>query len=212
MRRKDGSTFPAELRGKPCAIRAGSRASSRCADISARKRNEDQIRRLAHHDSLTELPNRSLFLDRLGLAMAQARRDGRPMAILQLDLDHFKDVNDTLGHRGRRRPAARLRAPPAEHRARHRHGRAHRRRRVRDHPDRARAADRRRPRRAADHRAPARADRLPGPRGAHRHQHRHHDLPGRRHRSRPAAQERRHRALPAPRRTGATPTASSSRR
>jgi diguanylate cyclase (GGDEF)-like protein len=44
------------------------------------------------------LPNRSLFLDRLGLAMAQARRDGRPMAFLQLDLDHFKDINDTLGH------------------------------------------------------------------------------------------------------------------
>jgi diguanylate cyclase (GGDEF)-like protein/PAS domain S-box-containing protein len=98
MRRKDGSTFPAELRGK--SLRYGGRLARVVAmrDISARKRSEDQIRRLAHHDSLTELPNRSLFLDRLGLAMAQARRDGRPMAVLQLDLDHFKDVNDTLGH------------------------------------------------------------------------------------------------------------------
>ena len=98
MRRKDGSTFPAELRGK--ALRYGGRLARVVAmrDISARKRSEDHIRRLAHHDSLTELPNRSLFLDRLGLAMAQARRDGRPMAVLQLDLDHFKDVNDTLGH------------------------------------------------------------------------------------------------------------------
>ena len=98
MRRKDGSTFPAELRGK--SLRYGGRLARVVAmrDISARKRNEDHIRRLAHHDSLTELPNRSLFLDRLGLAMAQARRDGRPMAVLQLDLDHFKDINDTLGH------------------------------------------------------------------------------------------------------------------
>jgi diguanylate cyclase (GGDEF)-like protein/PAS domain S-box-containing protein len=98
MRRKDGSTFPAELRGK--SLRYGGRLARVVAmrDISARKRSEDHIRRLAHHDSLTELPNRSLFLDRLGLAMAQARRDGRPMAVLQLDLDHFKDINDTLGH------------------------------------------------------------------------------------------------------------------
>ncbi len=98
MRRKDGSIFPAELRGKP--LRYGGRIAGAVAvrDIAARKRSEDHIRRLAHHDSLTELPNRALFLDRLGRAMAQARRDGRPMAILQLDLDHFKDVNDTLGH------------------------------------------------------------------------------------------------------------------
>jgi diguanylate cyclase (GGDEF)-like protein/PAS domain S-box-containing protein len=98
MRRKDGSTFPAELRGK--SLRYGGRFARVVAmrDIAARKRSEDQIRRLAHHDPLTELPNRSLFLDRLGLAMAQSRRDGRPIAVLQLDLDHFKDINDTLGH------------------------------------------------------------------------------------------------------------------
>jgi diguanylate cyclase (GGDEF)-like protein/PAS domain S-box-containing protein len=98
MRRKDGSTFPAEIRGKAVHYQGKLARVVAMRDISARKRNEDHIRRLAHHDSLTELPNRSLFLDRLGLAMAQARRDGRPMAILQLDLDHFKDVNDTLGH------------------------------------------------------------------------------------------------------------------
>ena len=98
MRRKDGSTFPAELRGK--SVRYGGKLARVVAmrDIATRKQTEDHIRRLAHQDSLTELPNRSLFLDRLGLAMAQARRDGRPMAVLQLDLDHFKDINDTLGH------------------------------------------------------------------------------------------------------------------
>jgi diguanylate cyclase (GGDEF)-like protein/PAS domain S-box-containing protein len=98
VRRKDGSTFPAEIRGKAVHHLGKLARVVAMRDISARKRTEDHIRRLAHHDSLTELPNRSLFLDRLGLAMAQARRDGRPMAILQLDLDHFKDVNDTLGH------------------------------------------------------------------------------------------------------------------
>ncbi|HEX6143955.1 MAG TPA: EAL domain-containing protein [Geminicoccaceae bacterium] len=60
--------------------------------------SQDALERVAHHDELTGLPNRTLFQLRLEMALAQARRDGTLTAVLQLDLDHFKDVNDTLGH------------------------------------------------------------------------------------------------------------------
>jgi diguanylate cyclase (GGDEF)-like protein/PAS domain S-box-containing protein len=67
-------------------------------DISDRKRAEEQIEFHAYHDVLTHLPNRRLFTDRLGLGITRARRSGRPLAVMFIDLDHFKTVNDTLGH------------------------------------------------------------------------------------------------------------------
>ncbi|HET6521301.1 MAG TPA: EAL domain-containing protein [Geminicoccaceae bacterium] len=67
-------------------------------DITERTRAEAQIRHMAHHDALTGLPNRVLFQDRLRQALAQARRGGHAVALLLLDLDRFKDINDTLGH------------------------------------------------------------------------------------------------------------------
>lgn len=67
-------------------------------DISERKANEARIEHMANYDSLTELPNRNLFFDRLAVALAQARRSGRPGALLYFDLDRFKPVNDRLGH------------------------------------------------------------------------------------------------------------------
>ncbi|MCJ7620057.1 MAG: diguanylate cyclase [Anaerolineae bacterium] len=67
-------------------------------DITERQRAEERIRQLAYHDPLTGLPNRTLFYDRMDVALARARRDGDKLAILLMDLDHFKEVNDSLGH------------------------------------------------------------------------------------------------------------------
>jgi diguanylate cyclase (GGDEF)-like protein/PAS domain S-box-containing protein len=67
-------------------------------DITRRKAAERRIEHLAHHDFLTDLPNRSLLRDRLNVALAQARRDGRLVGVLFIDLDRIKVINDTLGH------------------------------------------------------------------------------------------------------------------
>ncbi|MCE5182256.1 MAG: EAL domain-containing protein [Betaproteobacteria bacterium] len=68
------------------------------SDITTVKENEQRIHNLAYFDALTELPNRTLFQDRLNQAMARAERDGKLVAVMLLDLDRFKLVNDTLGH------------------------------------------------------------------------------------------------------------------
>ncbi|HKO27628.1 MAG TPA: EAL domain-containing protein [Solirubrobacteraceae bacterium] len=63
-----------------------------------RKRAETELAHQAMHDQLTGLPNRALFLDRLGLALERSRRSGAPLAVLFLDFDNFKEINDTRGH------------------------------------------------------------------------------------------------------------------
>ncbi|MGH8706881.1 MAG: bifunctional diguanylate cyclase/phosphodiesterase [Burkholderiales bacterium] len=67
-------------------------------DISEQRRVEEQVRHMAHHDALTQLPNRVLLQDRIGQAIAKAKRNGEVLALLFIDLDRFKAINDTLGH------------------------------------------------------------------------------------------------------------------
>ncbi len=67
-------------------------------DITERKLAEEKIHQMAFHDSLTDLPNRQLLLDRMGQAMASSARSGHKGAVLFIDLDNFKSINDTLGH------------------------------------------------------------------------------------------------------------------
>jgi diguanylate cyclase (GGDEF)-like protein/PAS domain S-box-containing protein len=72
--------------------------ASQFAQFIERKRSEEALRHQALHDALTGLPNRTLFHDRFRQALELARRGGQPLALLVMDLDSFKDVNDTLGH------------------------------------------------------------------------------------------------------------------
>lgn len=99
-RRKDGGLFCAHQ--TVTAIRDGrgtvTHYVSLFRDVTAHKTDEDKIRQQAYHDHLTGLPNRSLFMDRLKLAIAQARRNDRALALMFVDLDHFKEINDRRGH------------------------------------------------------------------------------------------------------------------
>jgi diguanylate cyclase (GGDEF)-like protein/PAS domain S-box-containing protein len=99
-RRKDGSIYPKYLSISAIKNPAGELTNfvGIFYDNSERKAVEDRLEYLAHYDSLTGLPNRSLLLDRLEQAIERAIRIGSKVALLYLDLDHFKLVNDTHGH------------------------------------------------------------------------------------------------------------------
>jgi diguanylate cyclase (GGDEF)-like protein/PAS domain S-box-containing protein len=97
-RRKDGTEISVQLSLSAIHIKGAWHAVGILRDITDRKQAEEKIRLMAYHDSLTGLPNRKLFSDRLEIALAQARRNQKGVAVIMLDLDNFKDVNDTLGH------------------------------------------------------------------------------------------------------------------
>lgn len=96
--RKDGTTYPVEVRLQLSRTEAEPVFIAMIMDISQRKADEDRINFLAYHDELTELPNRALFMDRLEQAMLDADRRERLVAVMFLDLDRFKNINDSLGH------------------------------------------------------------------------------------------------------------------
>ncbi len=98
-RRRNGSIYPQWL--SIVALRSARRVEHYVAvflDDTRRKEQEEVIRRQANYDPLTGLPNRILFLDRLTAAISKAKRNRRILALLYIDLDRFKWVNDTLGH------------------------------------------------------------------------------------------------------------------
>ncbi len=102
LRMRNGETYPALMMISAVRDAAHQTLVSHyigiCIDITDRKKAEDRAQFLAHHDVLTELPNRSLCIDTLDTALAQARRTGECVAVLFIDLDRFKLINDTLGH------------------------------------------------------------------------------------------------------------------
>jgi diguanylate cyclase (GGDEF)-like protein/PAS domain S-box-containing protein len=99
-RRKNGEIYPEWL--TITAIRNDDGAIMRMigifSDITQRKMTEEHLKHLAHHDLLTGLPNRTLYLDRLGQQIRLAKRDRKELAVLFLDLDRFKPINDRYGH------------------------------------------------------------------------------------------------------------------
>jgi diguanylate cyclase (GGDEF)-like protein/PAS domain S-box-containing protein len=99
-RRKNGEIFPELLTITTIYddVGAVSHYASLFSDISKLKENEENIRSLAYYDPLTGLPNRRLFKDRLSVALAHAHRGGGRLAVLFIDLDRFKRINDSLGH------------------------------------------------------------------------------------------------------------------
>ncbi len=97
-RRANGTLYPVEVRLQLSKLESPPVYVTVIHDISERKEAEEIIWHQANYDDLTDLPNRTVFFDRLQMAQMQAQRDSRMVALFFLDLDYFKDVNDTEGH------------------------------------------------------------------------------------------------------------------
>lgn len=96
--RRDGGLIDIEINGEVVDYEGRPAIVGVALDITEQKRAQQQLSYLAFYDSLTDLPNRALFFDRLGQMLAHSKRDGARFALLLLDLDGFKAVNDTHGH------------------------------------------------------------------------------------------------------------------
>ena len=100
VRRKNGLVFPSWQTVSAVRNEAGevTHYVLVISDISTVKHAQEALAFLAHHDTLTRLPNRLLLRDRLAQALARASREGQPLALLFIDLDYFKEINDSRGH------------------------------------------------------------------------------------------------------------------
>ena len=96
--RPDGSTFPVATERHATFLHSRRLFVETVHDVTEQRRTEAHLTGLAYHDALTQLPNRLLFDDRLRMEMARARRHGQQLAVLFIDLDRFKGVNDVHGH------------------------------------------------------------------------------------------------------------------
>ena len=96
--RLDGTIFPVEATVDAMSVEGAKHYVVVARDVTERHAQQKLMEYLALHDNLTGLPNRTLLMDRLDHAISASRRDGKPLALLLLDLDRFKEINDTLGH------------------------------------------------------------------------------------------------------------------
>lgn len=98
LRRKDGTEFVADIALGPIGRPGSHQTVAAIRDATERTKLESDLKHRALHDPLTDLPNRNLFFDRLKHAMLAFRRDRLPVALVMLDLDGFKTINDSFGH------------------------------------------------------------------------------------------------------------------
>lgn len=96
--RRDGSEFPVEITVSSIELKGTSAFCAFIRDITDQKNAAAQLKQLAHYDNITGLPNRILLQDRLNQETKLSKRTGLPTAVLFVDIDHFKEINDTLGH------------------------------------------------------------------------------------------------------------------
>jgi len=100
MQRKDGTTFYALLQGDDLPYRGNTVRVMTCRDISNIKQMQTQLKEMAQNDSLTGIFNRGYFIELCEREISRSKRYAHPLALVMIDIDHFKKINDTIGHSG----------------------------------------------------------------------------------------------------------------